>query len=371
MARHHVDAPDFSKYTQSQLEQILGRIDAERFPERVQEIKARLAALATESATAAPVGTATTPAVATIAGFWRRLFAFLIDMLILGVVGLIAGTLLYDQFAALGAWGRLLGFAITLLYFGLTESWRGDGQSVGLKAMGLRVVSTSGESLGTPAAFTRAGIFCLAYFLNGAMFPVDPANFWIGASISFLIFGLIFSIGYLIIFNRRTGQSLHDLVVGAVVVRAPPGKVSLVLPTVWRGHACIIGAATLIGAVGSGWAVHTLKQNKDFAPLFPLLREVYATPGVGRANVSVNWQTMNGNTSHHLRIDVTSAPDVQADALAQRLAQLALANFSAARSQQSIVVTLTTGFDIGIASVWNSTRYDRTPAQWQSGARAD
>lgn len=39
-----MNAPDFSKYDETQLRQILNRIDRERFPERVREIEARLEA---------------------------------------------------------------------------------------------------------------------------------------------------------------------------------------------------------------------------------------------------------------------------------------------------------------------------------------
>lgn len=40
-----MDKPDYSTYTELQLEQVLTRIDKERFPERVEEIRERLATL--------------------------------------------------------------------------------------------------------------------------------------------------------------------------------------------------------------------------------------------------------------------------------------------------------------------------------------
>lgn len=47
--------PDFARYSQEQLRQILTRLDAARFPERVQEIERRLAALESISNDAASV----------------------------------------------------------------------------------------------------------------------------------------------------------------------------------------------------------------------------------------------------------------------------------------------------------------------------
>jgi uncharacterized RDD family membrane protein YckC len=52
-----------------------------------------------------------------IAGAWRRLFAFLLDGLLLGVLGFSLGLVAHDDLVALGDWGRAVGFAIALTYF--------------------------------------------------------------------------------------------------------------------------------------------------------------------------------------------------------------------------------------------------------------
>ena len=54
-----------------------------------------------------------------IAGFWRRFFAFFIDSLILSIAGFVLGFIFFDYFVAIGTFGRLIGFAISLLYFGI------------------------------------------------------------------------------------------------------------------------------------------------------------------------------------------------------------------------------------------------------------
>src|ERR1700728_3900 len=66
-----------------------------------------------------------------IAGFWRRLAAFLVDCLILAVPALLIGLMLFRWTAGLGQAGRLLGFPVTLLYFGLLDSRLGGGQTIG------------------------------------------------------------------------------------------------------------------------------------------------------------------------------------------------------------------------------------------------
>ncbi len=47
---------------------------------------------------------------------WRRLAATLADMLLLGGVGVVLCALFFERFVRMGAWARLVGFAIALAY---------------------------------------------------------------------------------------------------------------------------------------------------------------------------------------------------------------------------------------------------------------
>jgi hypothetical protein len=62
--------------------------------------------------------------------FWRRLFAFCLDGLLLGALGAGIGLFAYDGLAALGDWRRLEEdvIAISIVYgydIGIASSWRG------------------------------------------------------------------------------------------------------------------------------------------------------------------------------------------------------------------------------------------------------
>lgn len=358
--------PDFSKYTQEQLRQVLSRIDAARYPERVAEIEARLAALA-----AAPLlveiapASASAPSIARVAGFWRRFGAFFIDMLILAVIGIAAGAVLSDQFAALGAWGRAVGFVITLAYFGVTESHLGGGQSIGKRASGIKVVARTGSALSVPAALIRAAVFCIAYFLNGASIELGFASEWAAWAIATLIFGLVFSVFYLLIFNRRTHQSVHDLVTGAFVVRADPGTVSVSTAPVWRGHGAIIGCTVLALSLGGFLLSKKFMSNELFTSLKATQKSISTIPGVDRVSVNLNSSTSDNKTTHALFISVvidSSTPDPEA--LARRIAQAALKNDAQVNRPQTVTVTLTSGYDIGLASWWRSANYAHAAEEW-------
>ena len=84
---------------------------------------------------------------APIAGFWRRVAAFVVDGLILALVGEALGLSLFDFFVRLGPWGRCVGMAVALAYFVPQESSR-SGQSLGKRLLRIRVVDAQGRSLG-------------------------------------------------------------------------------------------------------------------------------------------------------------------------------------------------------------------------------
>src|SRR5881394_1297285 len=151
------------------------------------------------------------------AGFWRRVGASLIDTIILGIVGWILGFFFADAFMRMAGWERAIGFAVASLYFVPLNSRLGRGQTVGKRALGIRVVSKAGATLGFPRSLARSVVLMLPYFLNGAPIPMEVLKLGGGVVFSEAVFGLGLSIVYLIAVNARTRQSLHDLVVGSYV----------------------------------------------------------------------------------------------------------------------------------------------------------
>lgn len=361
-----MDAPDYSHYTATQLKQVLLRIDGTRFPERLRQVEARLAALAAAPAEARP---APADGAAVIAPVWRRAAAFLIDMLILGLVGMAAGALLFAPFAAMGAWGRLPGFAIAVLYLGCTQSAMGGGRSPGLRVLGLRVVTRGGELLSLPAAFLRTGIFCLPYFLYGVTADAGPGLAWLATGVPLLCGALLFGIVYLLLFNRPARQSLHDLAVGAVVVKGGPGKADLPSGPLWRGHALVGAVALLVLCVTAVLLSQRLEQDARLAPLQALQQTLVAMPGVERAGVFLGTYSTRASPAPTRRLDINiflAAEPADPDPLARRIAQTVLQNYPQAASQDAIVITFIVGYDIGIARAGRMRHFAYTPAQWRA-----
>jgi uncharacterized RDD family membrane protein YckC len=128
-------------------------------------------------------------------GFWLRVVAYIIDVMLLGIVSSLLGLAIgggadIDNPAYLTAQG--ISFVIGLLYFALLESSE-RGATVGKMAVGLRVVTDQGQRLG----FGHA----------------------LGRYLAKLLSGLIIGIGFLMVAFTDRKRGLHDMIAGTLVVK--------------------------------------------------------------------------------------------------------------------------------------------------------
>lgn len=306
------------------------------------------------------------PAAGTIAGFWRRLGAFCVDSALLGVGGMIIGAAAFDRLAQLGRSGRWIGFVIAAVYFGIGNSALGGGQTPGKRLLHIAVVDRTGAPIGLGRAFIRYVVLVTPFFLNG----LSPARVsWTAPSTLLLALAvpvLGFAIIYLAIFNRRTRQSVHDLVVGTYVVRQPVAG-TVAAPPVWRVHFAVIGAFVVAGFAGT--YVASIRVGGLLAQLVDVRRAILATGKVHDAGVfagkAVAWQ--NGVTTHTRYILVTALVKqrpIDEQVVAAQFAAVLLAKDPAAAGEDVIQVNLVYGYDIGIARASITRQVRHTPAEW-------
>lgn len=142
----------------------------------------------------------------TIAGIGSRVYAGFIDLLV--CIGLLFGiglamTMLTVRFgaavSAASAWARaflvLAGFAVFWGYFVVCE-WLFDGQTIGKRQLGLRVVRDGGYSVGFAAAAIR-----------NVMRAIDMQP------------GILYLFGIISAVLSRSGKRLGDIVAGTVVIQ--------------------------------------------------------------------------------------------------------------------------------------------------------
>ncbi len=310
-----------------------------------------------------------------IAGFWRRVAAAVVDSLLLGLLGMCLGAVFYDALASIGFWGRGLGFVIAVVYMGLMNSRMGTGQTLGKRALRIKVVSRQGTPLDLGPSFLRAGVLCLPYFLNGLPLSAEQTPLWILVLLSIVIFGFGGAIVYLFVFNRRSRQSLHDLVVGSYVV-TEQGQGGLSATGLWRLHGAVVATLFLLAATVPVVMATWVARAEPFTALLPLLAELEQVQGVNHVSVldgsGTQWSSQQGKkTTTYISVNAyLRAQDSDTDALANRIANTVLTRYPGAASRDVISVSLSHGYDIGISSAWRSHEIPLSPAAWRERLNA-
>ncbi|HEX9525443.1 MAG TPA: RDD family protein [Reyranella sp.] len=130
-------------------------------------------------------------------GFWIRFVAYLIDAILLGFIGGVIGAIFGFSMATTGLEHfdptiNIVSFAIAWLYFALLES-SPRGATVGKMAMGLRVVTGSGQRLS---------------FLNAT-----------GRYFAKILSAIILCIGFIMIAFTDRKRGLHDMIADTLVIK--------------------------------------------------------------------------------------------------------------------------------------------------------
>jgi uncharacterized RDD family membrane protein YckC len=297
------------------------------------------------------------------AGFWRRIAAFIVDVLILWIFGAFIGWGLYYSLIGLGSWSLCIGFVVAMAYFATQDSHLGKGRTLGKRLLHVCVVDTTGRFLSVPHATLRYVVFSLPYFF--CRWPVPPslrASMLWPSLASLVIVGLSLSIAYLYVFNYRTRQSLHDLVAGSYVIDTDPYVNAVPFAPIWRGH--LMAVAVLIAlTLSTPLVLHRQILSPELAAIMPLYGTLQTEPHVTSASVNLNQVSVNGEApvqylSARLRLD---NPMIADPAFAYRVARFMANRDPNIAKVDVMTVTLYCGFDLGIASWWINETYSYRP----------
>lgn len=318
-----------------------------------------------------------TPVVPQAAGFWRRSIAFSIDMLILGAISTALAALFINPLSQIGEWGRLLGFAMSSVYFAYFEGNQPIGQSPGKRVMKIKVIryGRAGGSLTRGEAFVRYAVIGIPTALMGIAFIDVPAAHqmqFASMPVIWQINGLVisvwaFALGYLMVFNRRDRRSLQDFATSSVVVPVAISGLPL-RPMAERTWVAMSVCAVVVtgGCLALGhWTEGLLTPYGE-----SVQRAVSTAGGVRYSGVTVTriWTGRESFEQTMIMVGV-SDPGLVSDDGVRRIANLAFHAAPELATKQFVAVVCQQRATLGIGSWTNSYSRTLTPQQWatQSG----
>jgi len=296
-----------------------------------------------------------------IAGFWRRIGALFIDSIVLGLVGLSLGLFLEEYFIQVGSWGRVIGFSIALVYFGIMNSHLANGQTIGKKILKLKVVTADNQAISLVTSLGRYSILGIPFFMNNAQFPIEAfSSFWLYL-LSLVILGGLLTISYLYVFNRATRQSLHDLIFNTYVVNMNVDSENL--NPVWKPHLYIAGFILFAAAIAPVFT-YGLIQQEPFVTILKGQQSLQENSIVNYSSVSYGKSLGANAESTYVSTQVfLNKNNISDTTLAREFANVLLVNDSTIRQKDIIVVNLIYGYDIGISSWWSTYSHRFKPSE--------
>jgi len=287
-----------------------------------------------------------------ISGFWIRILAFAVDIMLLGFFGRLLGLLFFKQFAELGQWGNLVGFPVALLYFGILNSKIGGGQTIGKKLLRIKVVGKNTDYIRLRASLLRSAILILP-----AIFPV-PFKFSSASFLTALILLLLqISIIYAYIANVYSRQSIHDLICGTYVVKSAAAEnfSPKAVPKSFYVFLLIVNICIIAFSACAGSKIYS---HPPFKNLIILQDQLYSLGDF--VNISTNagktW-VKNAEFKYVSAEIIQKRKPASDEDEAKKIAKFILNNYPDAKNKDYIRVTLSYGYDIGIARDYKNFDY--------------
>jgi len=309
-----------------------------------------------------------------IAGFWRRFAAWFLDVLLLGIVGQIIGLAFSSFWFSIGPYGRFVGFVVIPAYFGLMNSKFGGGQTIGKRLLKIAVRNGTNQAIEIPRSFARILILATPGLVNGWQLPIVK-NPIIAALFAVILFGVGGAILYTMLFNRRTRQGFHDLVCGTYVVHLPGRRIEF-LPVASRVHwvvsGLLIALAGILVIAGIVFTPIIKKQPILVGPLklYEILRqdERWFSAGVQDKTIL----SSAGPTRHVLDIQVWlkgKPSEAERDVIIADLVKTVLENTPNLERYDGLRISITSAYDLGIASAHISYSRANSISGWSEEIR--
>jgi uncharacterized RDD family membrane protein YckC len=319
-----------------------------------------------------------TGSVFTIAGFWRRYVAFLLDALVIVVPLTILGFAFEDVAFTWGPYGRIPAFALIFAYWVYFNSRLGQGQTVGKRVMKIAVVDNSGASISVKKALLRSGFITLIFFFSRWALPLNPVLQFLGTA---LVFGGGLAVFYGLLFNGKSRQGFHDLLSQSYVVKVPVNGAGAA-PKASKTHKKVMGVLFFSGFIFA--VVNLISPSANW--LFGLLEvtpvEVQELQTLGATlkdesqffSVKVTFQKNHkidtGVTTKNLSVVAWAKQSCRINpescqASLKQIARTVLGNYSRIDEAIDLKVSVINRFDFGFTSGSVSVNAAQSISEWR------
>lgn len=280
-----------------------------------------------------------------------RIFAFIIDCIVLGVTSMIVGKFLYPYLENSPFVFQCIGTFICLFYFTAFNSNIGEGRTIGKMICRIRVKDLTGLSISPAHSLLRSSIFIIPLCSIGYLQQFSSNQFSLTLLISFFQ-GIVFACIYLAIFNRKSQQSLHDLISKTQILRNTQSNIPY--HSIWNIHYYIITALTVVIFAMNLWLYNpnaSLLNNSSnkFTSDITDIQVLDQTISIGDVKSNKQILILNLSTPKYLNQQET------AESLLQDLGKQQPDLFS---SYEINTVNLISSYQFGAAKISRTKSYD-------------
>lgn len=295
-----------------------------------------------------------------LAGFWRRLFADILDVLVLGAVGFALSVPFDSLFWRLGAFGAWIGLLVTFLYSGLLQASIGQGQTIGKRILGIQVLRLDGSYLSVPQSLLRYAILAAVSYSSGiitaigAFVPSAATSETLRVAMSMLALAGFLGCSVMVILHPQK-RGLHDLLAGSIVVRKGAYDQQELMQLAdprreVRALVAVVAPVMLCLAVGV-WLLHDSEPQEGQVELKAAQTELRQLAGITSCKFTVHLSPSDAALEVKLGVDRSLIDDKQAASQKMRQAAEILSRQVRGLNDFGYVqITLVASYNLGIYS---------------------
>lgn len=310
-------------------------------------------------------------------GFWVRLFAFLIDIFVLSILGAFLSLFFKDCFYKIGEDGWWIGFIISGIYATLCYGKIGQGQTIGKRFLKLQIITSDGTILPYHRAFLRYLIIALVIYNQGIgslLFgEIKPSTEFELFTDGYYIFIFVIATGILVLLafhSRKIG--LHDLIVKTCVIKKVKfeyykDRVSITSfdnPKKNRIAYIIYVLTLLIASVIFILLTQLIKTKhpEDLKILLNLSSKIENEIKVKNVNITLRHFRSQFESSNDLTVNAYVHKEIFDDKqrshnYANNIRKIIARSYPSIKQIDNVIIYLRTGFNIGIFRFTKSNFY--------------